>query len=312
MAAAIDPDVQRNDGDYGLWGATDSAGCVAELTRRLKANPRIVVDESIESLPLLVVEVIGPIPPVLADVLARVARAWTRPDGVQLSSAAQRAALLRNLATGFYYATAPRPSEEAALLQNWAQFVHRKTRYSRGKTDTEGAVRRAARAGDLGEEARRLEEATRNLGEERGQAVWLDHSLVEWVIEQYPRKGPVLWWFSSDALEEALRAAGLRHLDDLAPEDWGRLPALASIRRDGVGRNLQAWSRAIVLEPPVSGAIWEQLLGRLHRTGQRNPVTYSSIGRYTVERDAIRKGQDLAQFIAATTLKPQRMSEKNH
>jgi hypothetical protein len=41
-----------------------------------------------------------------------------------------------------------------------------------------------------------------------------------------------------------------------------------SIAAHGIGKNLQSWCNQLILCPPSSGHIWEQLLGRTHRPGQ--------------------------------------------
>ena len=42
-----------------------------------------------------------------------------------------------------------------------------------------------------------------------------------------------------------------------------------SIKAHGVGKNLQhGWRKQLILEPPSSGTVWEQMLGRTHRPGQ--------------------------------------------
>ncbi len=43
---------------------------------------------------------------------------------------------------------------------------------------------------------------------------------------------------------------------------------VASIESNFEGRNLQHWSRALIVSPPQNGGRWEQILGRLHRDGQ--------------------------------------------
>jgi hypothetical protein len=54
----------------------------------------------------------------------------------------------------------------------------------------------------------------------------------------------------------------------------GRRPLALSRRSYGVGRNLQEWSSAVVLSLPSDPVTLEQLLGRLHRQGQKEAVTF--------------------------------------
>jgi hypothetical protein len=45
-------------------------------------------------------------------------------------------------------------------------------------------------------------------------------------------------------------------------------PIIASIAANGTGKNLQAWSKNLITCCPTGASVWEQLLGRTHRTGQ--------------------------------------------
>jgi hypothetical protein len=47
---------------------------------------------------------------------------------------------------------------------------------------------------------------------------------------------------------------------------------VASIAAHATGKNLQQWNRNLVVIPPTSGQVWEQLLGRTHRMGQEQDV----------------------------------------
>ena len=100
---------------------------------------------------------------------------------------------------------------------------------------------------------------------------WLDHYLAAEAV-RWRDSGPherAILWYASPEVGDDLRRRGFsvygRGSDQ--PRDHVAFPA-CSIRVHGEGKNLQAWARALVLEPPSSGQVWEQLLGRLHRPGQ--------------------------------------------
>ena len=60
-------------------------------------------------------------------------------------------------------------------------------------------------------------------------------------------------------------------------QENGKRTVVASIKAHGTGRNLQAFCRNLVANPPSDGATWEQLLGRTHRQGQEaDEVTVAS------------------------------------
>jgi hypothetical protein len=135
--------------------------------------------------------------------------------------------------------------------------------------------------------------------------VWIDKTIVKYA-QDWAQSRAGLVWFSSQALEEALLDAGFAPL----PPDSKIDPAvcyIASIRRDGVGRNLQAFHANLVLETPVSGSIWEQLIGRTHRQGQKHPVTFDVVIRPGPEAKAFQKAKGLAIYLESVTGKPQRL-----
>lgn len=75
----------------------------------------------------------------------------------------------------------------------------------------------------------------------------------------------------------------------------GRRPLLLSRRSYGVGRNLQDWSHAVLTRFPGDPVTCEQLLGRLHRRGQTEPVTF-----FFNEKDADRLDRCLAGAYSLT------------
>ena len=58
--------------------------------------------------------------------------------------------------------------------------------------------------------------------------------------------------------------------------DW-KGPCVASIAAHGTGKNLQHWSSNLVVIPPTSGQVWEQLLGRTHRQGQQEDTVTAEV-----------------------------------
>lgn len=91
---------------------------------------------------------------------------------------------------------------------------------------------------------------------------------------------PTLVWYQSRPVEAALQLLGLTTYGagTKVPEH-GRHTIAASIKVHGTGRNLQAWSSNVILEPPSSGKALEQLLGRTHRAGQdAEQITFAIYG----------------------------------
>lgn len=111
--------------------------------------------------------------------------------------------------------------------------------------------------------------------------VWISDRTIEW-IAAWAAEGPGLIWVDRPCVGERLRARfgipyfGEEGIDrvtgryvESAPPD--RAIAL-SREANSTGRNLQAWSRNLVVDVPSRGRHWEQMIGRTHRLGQRAPL----------------------------------------
>lgn len=126
--------------------------------------------------------------------------------------------------------------------------------------------------------------------------VWLDHFLVddavEWLREN-SAKG-IVWYEHSAYGEEVFsraRRAGLnvafygggkKASEEIAREDGSR-SIIASIAAHHEGKNLQRFDRNLIANPPGDGSMWEQLLGRTHRNGQRSPIVTAQVYRHSIE-----------------------------
>ena len=96
-------------------------------------------------------------------------------------------------------------------------------------------------------------------------AMALFEAAADWIHEQ---KGIV--WVEQIAVGEALaKASGHPYfgagMNEVETYD---VACIASARAHGTGKNLQHYSRALVLSPSSAGDTNQQLLGRLHRPGQ--------------------------------------------
>jgi len=114
------------------------------------------------------------------------------------------------------------------------------------------------------------------------EAVWVDKFLVDWALAQ---PGAPILWYQSDAMEQALRDAGVETFGSNTFLQGPRRRVAASIRVHGTGTQLQPWDTAIVLEPPMGAAAWEQLLGRMHRPGQTAPAVTFKVCTHAVSLD---------------------------
>ena len=92
--------------------------------------------------------------------------------------------------------------------------------------------------------------------------IWVWHpEFGRWVVEVLQEAGVNVVWCPAgdDSIEE---------LGDPLQGGKGDCIAVASMAGHGTGRNLQAWSRCLMLEFPREPIQAEQVIGREHRMGQ--------------------------------------------
>ena len=141
------------------------------------------------------------------------------------------------------------------------------------------------------------------------KTIWLDDYLVRhaanWANTQ---SEPVILWYSSQAVGELLRSwgwpvYGAGDSPPLTPHTCAM-----SIKAHGVGKNLQGWSKALVIAPPSGGLVWEQLLGRSHRQGQQaDEVVMFVYAHHQTFKDSLRKAVREARYIEASTGNTQKL-----
>lgn len=116
--------------------------------------------------------------------------------------------------------------------------------------------------------------------------------------------GAGIVWYSGIAFGDKLREHGMRVFgagDDAAlaaeatkPRGW----IACSIQAHGTGKNLQAYDNALIVSPPSSGTVWEQLLGRHHRPGQQADEVNVTVWQYTAEqRAALEQARKDAEYL---------------
>jgi intein/homing endonuclease len=282
-----------NDEERSLYKTDPIKAVRSGFRRRLVETPGVVAtQEGSLGVSLLVDSHVLPVPEI-SEAVRMLKKEWKRPDGEPVMDAIEVWRHLREIATGFYYRWNPMPPREWLDARRvWARSVREVLRNNRLGLDSEAPIRRAVReerrklaAGELAPSARRFAEAdealvaweaiektfTPNL-----EAVWLSKRVIEYAAKWMAEEQGICWVEHVEfgrVLSETtgipyyqrggLNAAG-KPLEDHPPAT----ALIASIASNAEGRNLQAWNKNLVVSPPSSGALWEQLLGRTHRDGQ--------------------------------------------
>jgi len=131
------------------------------------------------------------------------------------------------------------------------------------------------------------------------RVVWISTTLLDDALEWLKDNDPgIIWYRHSTALQSALEARGVPCFGsgDEPPEK--AIACAMSIGTQGEGKNLQQWSRCLVLFPPSSGSVWEQLLGRPHRHGQTaDEVWFTYYNHLEPFQTAMRKAMETASYL---------------
>lgn len=151
------------------------------------------------------------------------------------------------------------------------------------------------------------------------EAVWVDDYLVRDAAKWLEQNVGVCWYLNTAWGAALEKLTGLRRfgageqasIDIANPEIInGSKSIIASVRAHGTGKNLQMFSRALVI-PLSSGDGWEQLLGRHHRDGQlADEVTFDVYAHTVSMRKALDKARELALYIQTSFGAPQKLVER--
>ena len=131
-----------------------------------------------------------------------------------------------------------------------------------------------------------------------------DRSVVDYAVRWARGRGPAVIW--SDVVpvgrEIAKRVGapyygeGPKAAQGILHEDGSRT-IVASVNAHGTGRNLQCFDTALVVGGSPTGTVWEQLLGRLHRSGQEA----DEVRFHCMYMEEVHRARDDARYIYQTT-----------
>ena len=153
-------------------------------------------------------------------------------------------------------------------------------------------------------------------GEGRVVAEWVDDTVLRYCLDWIARNGPGIVWTEHLAFGQRLAelagtgfcAAKGADMRGVRIEKYEGRNVVASVKANCTGRNLQAWSRNLVVTAPPVGRIWEQLLARTHRKFQMADTVYYDWIASCVEQDeGFSQALADASYIEQTTGPKQRL-----
>lgn len=203
---------------------------------------------------------------------------WETPDGWPLNDGFAIWRHARELALGFYYCWAPRPPADwLEARKEWSKFCRKTLKGNQRRLDSEMQVALACKDHPewYGDEEYKAWVAIRDSFKPKTVAVPFDDSVLEYVTGWVQRHGGLVWCEHIDFAERLSAKTGLPYFagegldaSGCSIEDFDGPAAILSIEANREGRNLQRYSKNLVVSPPQQGDRWQQLLARTHRDGQ--------------------------------------------
>ena len=248
--------------------------------RRLVETPGVIASsEGALGTSLRVVKFDGlDIPHKVTSEIERMWSTWETPNGDIITEPIELWRHTRELALGFYYRwDPPAPREWLDARRAWKGEVREHLKYSK-EHDTELQVWNYAQRA-YGAQANDLTEAWVEWSRIKGTftpnpvAEWLSDFALKacgrWLNERKAGDAGIVWTehrvFGKRLIEYGWNYFGAGDSSILDTQAPG---IVASIAAHGEGKNLERYSKNLVVSPPTSGKVWEQMLGRTHRPGQ--------------------------------------------
>lgn len=318
-------------------------GIRAGYKRRLCETPGVVFTTSAAVKSPLKIRRLRPstkMSPDLKQYIRDVRETWTRPDGEELQDQLSLIRCLWQLACGFYTRFEFPHGEKAEDIEAWFQARQewnveaRAALQYRAKPNfdspklVENAARRHWDTLEYSKDGKRRTPVAKHLPKWKALAWprWLelkdtvrpvsvsqriDDFLVRDVAAWAKQNVGIVWSGHVDFADWIGELSGMpvfgggKKNAALLMKEKGDRPIVCSIKSHGRGRDgLQyRFTNQLIATPPSTPSDWEQLLGRLHRTGQGECVTVlASYYDHTKElRALVRKALRRSEYVHETT-----------
>jgi hypothetical protein len=302
-------------------------GARAAFARRMASAPGIVAshpnpEDMVHASLILGVETDLALSNECLEVIKTVFATGERPDGEILADPVRVWQTARNLSSGFYYRWLwPGGVADIEWLdarRRWNKTVREELGGDHQKGyDTEALVVARIRAGLASEDLTRTYERWRrekarvcNGQDPPKEPVWIDREFPRKLVELAQRfDRPCILWVESDAMQLAFEEDGVvSYRGKEPPAEPEAQVSVMSWRSHGEGRNLQGWDRCLIGEPPGGAPVWEQLLARTHRRGQRSDeVIFGTVAHTEVLATKLVEAIEKAHALTIQDGVPQRL-----
>ena len=243
-----------------------------------------------------------------ARALARLQSDWVMPDGRELVDHLEAWQARKELALGYFRRWDPNTADEDWFEARRAWFSYARAMVEHRGFDTLGEVSKAAEDGRLDTRGRVLWGDWQTVNEDPGsrpvrEVIWLDKgrtvadTVHQW-LNNRPDPGRCAVWFQSRVVGDKLAKMMPVHYSGLTPPNSG--PAAIGIGHATGWNGQYGFNDALVLEPPTTGLLMEQLLSRHHRQGQTHDVEVTLIGGVETRTQVIKAAEYAAETTRAT------------
>jgi hypothetical protein len=273
-ALDVDPEYRMKPGALRKLCVKGEHVRVGYQRRLLSSCGVLATDELSVNVPLHIRRVALSIPPAVRKALETLEATWGI-DGEEWIHATDIARLREQIACGFWYRLhwpEGKDHEWLAARSAWLHEVQDALRRQRAGLDSPLEVARAVERGELRSSAwKRWKEVRHRVRPER-KAVWLSDYMIravhDWALRQH---GNAIVWTRWQALGEAIaKFTAWPYYGEGTDASTAKDPIIvASVAAQGTGKNLQRYSHNLITTLPATGALFEQLIGRTHRPGQK-------------------------------------------
>ncbi len=286
--------------------------------RRLTETPGVVATrESAVDTPIVIRSCGLEVPKVITDALTDLRKNMRTAWGEEIEDGVALARHAAQLSQGFYYRWDWGPKgpdlEWLYARADWHREVRHHIKRNIPGCDSPFLVGAAIARGDLESEAYAPWCAVRDryLPHPPVATVWLSDFLVveilRWLREPN-ENGPGIAWYQHRAIGARLEKLGVKVFkagkeDARVIIDYPAGPIACAMKPNSEGKNLQdRWSRNLVVSCPPSAKMWQQMVGRTHRTGQNASVVEVDLLQHTKElRESWAEALRLAEYAQDMT-----------
>lgn len=293
-------------------GETDLEQARRLFMLRLRSTPGVIITDGNDcDQPMTIDLVCAPEDEKINDAFEVFATEWMLPNGQEIIDGLSYWRGDNDLGCGGYgvWKDPQPPDEWRQARRAYGALINKvveQTAWSPNPKDTAKAVAKAFPDHPVVVRWRKLKPLYTPVPEHR----WISSSVVNYAAQwaKRHRRGSLIWTKSLAVGEAVAHAAGLRFFsegglsaDGANIETVDDSVAVVSINSNSRGRNLQdRFHTGLVLGCPQSGEQCEQLFGRKHRYGQKNPVHWEILITSGLSRYAFGMAQREARFVLKT------------